>query len=84
MVLGLTFLNNLAFFQVVFTAKEIILFATALSCTEIFDLIPFIKPNNEPKIYSIIKGASIINYAVSIALFQSIHNYSEENGNIIE
>lgn len=80
-VFGIKYFNQI-FSGVDLTVSEIYLFSCVLSCTEIFDSISFVKPHNEPKLYSIIKGSSIINYAVSVVLFESIDDYSLIKSNI--
>ena len=51
-----------------------------LCSNDVFAAISLIKPDKKPKLYSLVFGEGITNDAVSIILFNTIHNYKSKTG----
>lgn len=61
------------------TTLEIILMCSLLCSTDVIAAVSLIKPEKQPKLFSLVFGEGITNDAVSIILFNTVVTYSRKN-----
>lgn len=61
--------------QLIFSNKEILLFASVISATDAVAALAFIKEDSDPKLFPILFGEGVVNDAVCIVLYQIIKSF---------
>lgn len=61
---------------------EVIIMCSLLCSTDVIAAVSLIKPEKQPKLFSLVFGEGITNDAVSIILFNTVVNFSRENKEI--
>ena len=61
------------------TTLEVIIMCSLLCSTDVIAAVSLIKPEKQPKLFSLVFGEGITNDAVSIILFNTVVNYSRRN-----
>lgn len=61
--------------QLIFSTKEILLFASVISATDAVAALAFIKEDSDPKLFPILFGEGVVNDAVCIVLYQIIKGF---------
>lgn len=61
------------------TTLEVILMCSLLCSTDVIAAVSLIKPEKQPKLFSLVFGEGITNDAVSIILFNTVVTYSRKN-----
>jgi NhaP-type Na+/H+ or K+/H+ antiporter len=69
---GLTFQGT----DLIFTVKEVLLFAAVISATDTVAALTFVKEEAEPKLFAVLFGEGVLNDAVCIVLYRIIKNYN--------
>ena len=61
------------------STMEVILMCSLLCSTDVIAAVSLIKPEKQPKLFSLVFGEGITNDAVSIILFNTVINYSKKS-----
>jgi NhaP-type Na+/H+ or K+/H+ antiporter len=84
-VAPLTYLCNQAGFfgktiagtPLLFSVKEILLFASVISATDTVAALTFVKEKSEPKLFAVLFGEGVLNDAVCIVIYRIIKEFSQ-------
>ena len=64
------------------TNPEIILMSSLLCTTDVFAALSYVKPDKQPKVFSLVFGEGITNDAIAIILFNTVANYTRKNEHV--
>jgi len=73
------FANELNFFGMKFSLKEILLFASVISATDTVAALTFVKESTDPKLFAVLFGEGVLNDAVCIVLYRIIKHFKNSD-----
>lgn len=65
--------------QLIFSVREILLFASVISATDTVAALTFVKEDTDPKLFSILFGEGVMNDAVCIVLYKILLDFTSTN-----
>jgi len=68
--------------QLIFSLKEILLFASVISATDTVAALTFVKEETDPKLFSILFGEGVVNDAVCIVLYKILLDFTNSGEGI--